>query len=411
MKSAWSPEFAEQGFDTRRFRLDKLPTFSGFEVEPTYDDSLVFTFPDQGTYNGRVVSYLREEGYMKEDRLDLELYSRNSDQTPFFPGKSRKVIPPPPKPYIDGSLGRFDHSRIPQYYDDTKPYLAFILRSELGQMDLEAPENAPLFQTWRSAAYPMYEEGEMTRRYWSALVARIRTLLREADKISSCKNCKSWPGFITSLPKCPVRCEWDQLPVSTSFDYFIRQTYELQIWVRELAAWIRMGGVLRVSPLNDGLKMKDVEELSANDDLVGVWANGMAENKVAWFWNKGRVPLFVVHRIRGLKDKPFQSSDPRWKKDPRELTPFHGNPLSIIWKQLAEESRISCSSDSFDLGILPQHLIHADPVSSWNSSSQANEDNFPGPNWTEQTGEQTSSQTLQKWTLLQRTIRFRNFGS
>ncbi|KAK7464184.1 hypothetical protein VKT23_006350 [Stygiomarasmius scandens] len=170
MNSSWSPEFLDKSFDTRRFRYDKLPVFAGFDVEPVCDDSLAFTFPDRGAYHGRVVSFLRNEGYMEEDCLNLELYSHNSKQLPFFPGKSCKTIPRPPRPYIDGSLGRFDHSRIPQYYNDTKPYLAFTLRSECGQMDLNAPENVPLFLTWKSAPYPQFKEGEMTRKYWSALV-------------------------------------------------------------------------------------------------------------------------------------------------------------------------------------------------------------------------------------------------
>ncbi|KAK7435680.1 hypothetical protein VKT23_019513 [Stygiomarasmius scandens] len=389
MDSTWSPEFSDEGFDTRRFRYEKLPIFAGFEVEPSYDDSLAFTLSELGPYQGRVVSFQRDEGYMGEDCLNLELYSRNSKQYPFFPGKPCKLLPLSPRPYIDGSLGRFDHSRIPQYYNDSKPYLAFVLRSELGQMDSDAPENAPLLQTWKSAAYPHYEEGEMTRKYWSALVARIRALLREADKISTCKNCSSWPGFIASQPKCPARCEWDQLPVSTTFDYFVSQAYELQIWIRELAAWIRMGGILRVSPLRSGSKVKDAENLSANDDLVGIWINGMTEDKVTWLWNKGRVPLFVVHRIRGDKDRPFNSNDPRWKRNPKELTPFHNNPLSAQWKILAEKSHISCSFDPFDLGLLPQYLIHSDPVLSWKSSSKANENNFPGPNWPEQSARTT----------------------
>ncbi|KAK7461736.1 hypothetical protein VKT23_008165 [Stygiomarasmius scandens] len=109
----------------------------------------------------------------------------------------------------------------------------------------------------------------------------------------------------------------------------------------------------------------------------------MSEDKVAWLWNKGRVPLFIVHRVRGEKDRPFNANDPRWKRDPKELTSFYNNPLSAEWKNLVEKSRLSCCFDPFDLGFLPQYLIHSDPVSSWKSSSKAKEENFPGPNWLE----------------------------
>ncbi|KAK7461735.1 hypothetical protein VKT23_008164 [Stygiomarasmius scandens] len=130
MDSVWLPEFSDSRFDTRRFRYDKLPTFAGFEVEPSYDDSLNFILLDIDSYQGRVVSFNSDKDYMAEDSLNLELYSRNSKQFPFFPGKPRRTIPSPPKPYIDGSTGRFDHAKIPQYYNEEKPYLAFILRSD-----------------------------------------------------------------------------------------------------------------------------------------------------------------------------------------------------------------------------------------------------------------------------------------
>ncbi|THU89326.1 hypothetical protein K435DRAFT_865409 [Dendrothele bispora CBS 962.96] len=369
----WSHQFQSPGFDTRRFLKDKISITAGYLVEPAFDDAVDFSIPNTGHYEGRILNF----GDYYEDPDEgkrIELYSRNSNQLPYFPGASRIRFPNTPYPYLDGSLGRFDYLKNPQLYDSSKPYLCFIGRTESGQYYSRAPENVPVFLVWKSAPEPQNSFGEVNHNYWMALNRRIRTLLKNATALLPRPECASWLNFRESFPSCPSDCDWENVPPNLYFDEFVRKLTRIQYWVRELAAWTSMAELLQKHPLNSNIGMKEVTDHEADEDLIGVWINGMKENQAAWLWQR-KVPIFVAHIIRGRKDLP---STVKKTSDPLEFTPLLNNSLHEAWMRLARKSAILCCKDYFDEGCRSQEEFSDRPLSNWQSSSLATEDNFPG---------------------------------
>ncbi|KAK7435549.1 hypothetical protein VKT23_019600 [Stygiomarasmius scandens] len=221
---------------------------------------------------------------------------------PYFPGARSSEIPNAPYPCLDDNLGRFDHSRNPQFFLQHKPYFAFIVRSESGQYNDGLPENVPPYLVWHSADLPHYDMGGVQLDYWKILNARVQNLSVEGQKLAVEKNCMNWPGFIESLPQ--IESELLKELSFLYFDEFVLKLAPLQRRIKELAAWVTMGSLLRSFPFSPNLSTENSNPVNVREELIGLWANRLRTDMATWFWNFGRVPMFICHQIGGARDDP-----------------------------------------------------------------------------------------------------------
>ncbi|THU94447.1 hypothetical protein K435DRAFT_860496 [Dendrothele bispora CBS 962.96] len=350
--------------DSRRFAKNRLRCLSGYGCAPSVDDSMLFFMNQSNPYTGRVVSYEEDDLDEEEDKLYLELYSRNSSQHPFFPGKPESVVPLAPIPRVDGNLGQFDATRNPQYYDARRPYLPFIKRAEMGTYSKKEPENAPAIDVWYVNTSSHIGQGVVQKDYWLALSARADVLSVEANLLEMSSNCASWPGFVDSKPAYPSESSWSlhsaKGPGSyMDFEECLAQLLPVQRWVKEFAAWVKMGKLLLSSPLRRTNTLGSTPLQPCDDSLIGLWINGLEEDKVEWFGRIGSVPLFIVHRIRGRLDNPTANS-PYRKPSCIQYTTLNSNPLLIRWEGLFQASEARLISEFYDLGMARQENIPYD---------------------------------------------------
>ncbi|KAK7464191.1 hypothetical protein VKT23_006357 [Stygiomarasmius scandens] len=384
----WSPTQHTLGHDTRRFVWSRLSISDGFKAIPNVDDSLAFVIPPTGLYTGRVVQYSLPPLEMEEDEeaLVLELYSRNSTQFAFFPGRWNGRPDQAPSPRLDGNKGRFDPTKAPQYYCPHSPHLPFINRSESGQHSHELPENTPSFLVWESAERPAFNEGQVHIGYWSTLQARASRLLQDAkDLWLKGGSVQSWPGFLEACPNYSEDTRLWQTPARTSFDDFVTTMAEIQGWVKELAAWVKMAQLLEANPFQKGaLSMSQMINIKADETLVGLWINGMDEQQVAWLWHIGHVPIFVVHRIRGVQDDPGHAVKHR-VSDPIVGTPLNKSKAKSEWMVLAKTSGVAPAQIQYEIGVDESLLKPEESLFYWQSSSHAAPGNYPGQDMRQQT--------------------------
>ncbi|KAK7440598.1 hypothetical protein VKT23_016946 [Stygiomarasmius scandens] len=382
----WHATQRTPGHDTRRFLQGRLSISDGFKAIPSVDDSLMFLIPPTDLYTGRVVRYSPPSLEMEEDEepFVLELYSRNSTQFAFFPGKwnDRLVgLDQAPLPRLDGNKGRFDATRAPQYYRPHNPHLAFIKRSESGQHSVDLPENTPSFLIWESAESPALNEGQVQAEYWQTLQGRARELLQEVKELwVRGDSIQSWPGFLEACPNYREDSRIWRPPTRTTFDVFATALAEIQSWVKELAAWVRMARLLESRPLSEcNLTMSHVKDTKADETLVGLWINGMEEKQVAWLWHIGQVPIFIVHRIRGVWDDPGPIVPAQHRVcDPIVGTPLNKSKAKTEWIALAKASGLSPVQVQYDAGIDESFSKSEEPLFLWQSSSRATVCNYPG---------------------------------
>ncbi|KAK7459478.1 hypothetical protein VKT23_009461 [Stygiomarasmius scandens] len=372
---SWHPEFLSPNFDTRRYSKDRLGIFAGWNSIPTARSGMDFIAPRTDFYTGRMMSYYEEgEDALSSDAvLKLELYSRNSAQSPFFPGLSKQNTSNPTTKRVDGSLGRFDHCKNPQYFDSSRPYYPFIARPSSNLCSFPAPEDVPAYLVWECSPYPCYQKGRILPKYHAALMDRTWKLRLQIRDISLDKNANSWPEFKASQPLKPDPCNWEE---EMDFEDFVDNLVPLQRWIKEISAWIEMGLALKRLPLEPLLQLPESDITEANDQLLGVWINGMKEQEVAWFW-MNKVPLFLVHEVKGGMDVPSAVTTQR-TSDPFFLTDWVNNKVCDEWIGLSQRSKIKVIEDAVDENIADSPDEDLSEVRMWRSSSLTSSDNFPG---------------------------------
>ncbi|KAK7456464.1 hypothetical protein VKT23_010713 [Stygiomarasmius scandens] len=373
---SWHHLTSTVGFDTRTFRKKRLDIFAGWRETPAILGALDFVFPQTGTYKGRVVEFKEETDDWLGNTLRIELYSRNSQQIPFFPGLQLYSTTIPSYPRVDGSQGPFDPTRNPLYFDTDHPYYPFIARFDNCQLNPDSIENVPPFLVWKSARFPEYESGSIQEEYIRRLQERIFQLQRKIPAISLSEGAHSWPGFLSSQPKRPSSISWENV---MPFDDFLDKLSELQGWVKELEAWVRMGELLIKHHLEPSTFSKQ-SLLPADDSLMGVWINGMTEHQVAWLANEGRIPLFISHKIEGSKDHP-EATTALGVDDPFALTMWKDNAIIQEWSRITRSQLDNIVSEcSFNHASRKIQSPTESALKNWNSSSLATNQNFPGLN-------------------------------
>jgi hypothetical protein len=150
----WTPVFSTIAHDTHRFHRACGETMMGWKDWPIVESSLSFVLPPSNVYLSRLMffrSYLDDE----DEKMTLELYSRNSLHTPFFPGSIQEDHLLVKR--LDGSLGRFDHTLNPQYFNPNRPYLVFLPTVDPFSRELMYPEYMPahrVFTNYRRTLDP-----------------------------------------------------------------------------------------------------------------------------------------------------------------------------------------------------------------------------------------------------------------
>ncbi|THU82919.1 hypothetical protein K435DRAFT_871844 [Dendrothele bispora CBS 962.96] len=201
-------------------------------------------------------------------------------------------------------------------------------------------------------------------------VWRLQSQIREIalDEASA-----SWPHFRSSQPPKPTARNWGE---EMTFDQLVDDLALLQRWVKELEAWVRMGNLLRKTPRNPLLCLPDTDTTEADDSILGVWANGMEESDLSWFWTH-RVPVFVTHEVKGGKDEPSATRTQR-TSNPFLLTDWQDNKTCQEWIGLARRSRITVDKNDWNNWLADAGREDKSAIRTWKSSSLASTENFPG---------------------------------
>ncbi|KAK7461148.1 hypothetical protein VKT23_009075 [Stygiomarasmius scandens] len=233
---------------------------------------------------------------------------------------------------------------------------------------------------WKSAPYPYVDEGQVQEEYWYRLQERTERLMEDACEIWASLEDECWPGFLEACPSYREEKQlWERVELIT-FDAHVERIARIQSWVKELAAWVRMGRLLQTSSPNHlTTTLQQASTVTADDDIVGLWINGLDERTTSWFWQVGRVPIFVMHQIRGQLDDPGIKVDAHRRIDnPLKGTPLYKTKVEEDWTKLAKASQIRQRHDTYEVGIDTTPTTTSEARFRWHSASIATRYNYPG---------------------------------
>lgn len=324
----------------------------------------------------RVVIFEGEDDYPESKLL---LWSPNSStRLPFFPGRrSLGELKPPPHPFCDGHLGPFNPIRSPQYFDPKHPFWPFLRRCETGAFPIEEEECVPAWATWESSKLLGSVQGYVFQAYWQALRDRTRILRAEGAKLLKTPSCRLWKGFIESYPKYPQDQDFHDDPGLRCFQEFVQIITSLQHDIRWLSAWVRMGQALTKQRFDEQMRITNASLANTQDGMMGVWANGIDESKVAWFAACG-IPMFIVHEIQGDKDRPDNYHTLTKVNHPLKGSDLVDAAVLERWLKLCDGRLVE---GYWDTGLGEVAAKDKDMLRHWRSSPTASNHNFPGDSW------------------------------
>ncbi|KAJ7434246.1 hypothetical protein B0H11DRAFT_2258545 [Mycena galericulata] len=227
----------------------------------------------------------------------LELWSPNSLQLPFLPGfRLLNYLPSMPlKPTerrYDGHAGKHDCLYAPQYYRGATAHWPFIRRvASVAETESAAVAFAPLSRYWVSTKLGSLE-GHLDPEF----VSRLSAFKRELDdrarpfRRSLGGNSASWDA----RPKAASETAITALLGLRTWDGAVDSGVAVQRGLRELEGWVAW---MTARFHQDGWTINQFKWMSmplANDNLIGLWINGMKEELVMRYMAAG-VPCFLVH--------------------------------------------------------------------------------------------------------------------
>ncbi|KAJ7459192.1 hypothetical protein B0H11DRAFT_2242759 [Mycena galericulata] len=227
----------------------------------------------------------------------LELWSPNSLQLPFLPGfRLLNFLPSMPlKPTerrYDGHAGKHDCLYAPQYYRGATAHWPFMRRvASVAESDSAAVAFAPLSRYWVSTKLGSIE-GHLDPEF----VSRLSAFKRELDdrarpfRRSLGGNSASWDA----RPKAASETAITALLGLRTWDGAVDSGVAVQRGLRELEGWIAW---MTARFQQDGWTLNQFKWMSmplADDNLIGLWINGMKEELVMRYMAAG-VPCFLVH--------------------------------------------------------------------------------------------------------------------
>ncbi|KAF9064332.1 hypothetical protein BDP27DRAFT_1367308 [Rhodocollybia butyracea] len=122
------------------------------------------------------------------------------------------------------------------------------------------------------------------------------------------------------------------------FEEAISQLVPLQRELKVLAAWVKMGRSLIISPPN---KSKFTEGLSipfSKGHSMGLWINGAEEKVAVWFIEMG-IPVFVVHKTQSKVDAQFFNKETTYSRFPFDNCDLEFTLIPLRFHDMLEASK------------------------------------------------------------------------
>ncbi|KDR65386.1 hypothetical protein GALMADRAFT_148730 [Galerina marginata CBS 339.88] len=308
----------------RTFTTPRLKSFAGYTAPPVLMDGLSYFLPPFSVITTRLVTF--------GVRL-FEIWSPNSSQTVYYPGVSAPNAPggmglPEHLRRCDGTLGRFDPTLSPQYFNPQYPFLPFIRR----HVNDDRPEHRPFLSVWQPHPSPTSpNNGFVLPTFVDALVHRVNQL-QDAAKLGQPLE---WyqRDLWGRRQESPVAADFNVLRYQMSFDNAVDAFVKLQRGLKVLSVWVRLADIAIKS---HGCEIDMTTVPLADDNLVGVWLNGTLEKDGLWLLRLG-VPCFIIHEVDGGLDLERVVNQPRlwptfWKDTPvsKLLDTVHPMDLAVV---------------------------------------------------------------------------------
>ncbi|KAJ7079053.1 hypothetical protein B0H15DRAFT_954159 [Mycena belliarum] len=271
--------------DPRRYSTSRLPCDAGFDAHPGVIQGMRFELPLLQRYTGRDVEV---------DNVLYEIWSPNSTQIPFFPGRVRPGFALVPtareQRRFDGHPGRFDHCEFPQYDVEDRDWAPFIRRaSTIGPKESCRMGVHSLCVEWpKSSASP----GGIKRSFFDSLSAWYGELGAQSEEalIEHQIQDEDWKR----CPELPTQSNFEELRDCRVYEDAVDLLARMQRQMRERAAWIAMIRAMSTSVF-DASDVVDQGLPVADEQYVGLFVNDAMSDKVAWLLSVG-IPVFIAHR-------------------------------------------------------------------------------------------------------------------
>ncbi|KAJ7432092.1 hypothetical protein FB451DRAFT_1420825 [Mycena latifolia] len=284
----------------------RLRSFHGFDASPILDDGLDFRLP-QGAFHNRLEVYWKDKRY--------HVWSPNSLQAPYYPGRRPRSSLPcrahaKDQRRFDGSLGRYDHTVAPQYYEASRPWWPFI---EIHRPPVDAD----------GVIDPAHEEVH------ARLIESNSDL--DAAVFNSSRIYHSRMELWRDCPLTPSKVAIEGLRVIRAYELAVDEVCEVQRGMLEKRAWLEM--VRRwFKDQRSTEQMREMPIVPADDRFLGVWLHGATEEDMLFYLMWAEVPCFLIHELRG--DEPVGE---RVVYSFMQETPFHFylDPYNYEYDRLA----------------------------------------------------------------------------
>ncbi|KAJ6611810.1 hypothetical protein B0H10DRAFT_2223729 [Mycena sp. CBHHK59/15] len=238
--------------------------------------------------------------FIYHDERKFELWSPNSTQTPFYPGRrSSTFLPsdpiPSPQRRYDGHAGKHDCLYVPQYARKDTMHWPFMRRiPAVGPEDPRLPMFAPFTDQWETRGV-----GGGLRL---AFVNRLSTINGELENQMLVLRPQLSPlsGTWDSRPKFPMEVHIRALLNLRVWEAAVDQGVAVQRGLREKEAWIEYL-TIRFHQRASGLDLPQLLRLEmqpAKEEFMGVWVNGCSEETVLRFM-AAQIPCFIIHESQG----------------------------------------------------------------------------------------------------------------
>ncbi|KAJ7195372.1 hypothetical protein GGX14DRAFT_575688 [Mycena pura] len=230
----------------------------------------------------------------------FRIWSPNSPRAPYYPGPIRSgFFPTTPVDRsfrrYDGHVGRHDNLYVPQYRRLEAAHWPFMRRAtSVAAHDDLAPAYADLSQHWEDIPGGR-NRGRLSNVYLKSLSA-LNARLDDA-MLATRDQWKPTVEIWDARPSVACLSTVQALEQVGSWDEAVDLGVAVQRSVREKDAWcqyVATWGRFVHTPMEELLF---VRHPPANDQLVGVWLNGMEEVPAVRYLAAG-VPCFVIHEYR-----------------------------------------------------------------------------------------------------------------
>ncbi|KAJ7081399.1 hypothetical protein B0H15DRAFT_786602, partial [Mycena belliarum] len=272
-----------------RFMYARLPPAAGYLDVPSFTSDMRFDVRCMPALTTRIV---RLPGRV------LELWSPNSLQHAFLPGFKAANFNPTgfaetyPGRRHDGHTGKFDPIYAPQYANPQAGWWPFMRRhAPEGRDDYAYAAFAPLTRQWDQAS-PQVRSGRINISF----IEELRALLHELDSKMEGMRLYLRPESSTwaNRPQQPAPVHLAMLQRQRSWDDCVDCGVAIQRGLREKEAWLKWVEERFRQATPTPLPYSELQMPLADDNLVGVWINGMDEETALRHMLAG-VPCFIAH--------------------------------------------------------------------------------------------------------------------